>query len=105
MAKTMKLQELKKQYEFACNEYVQKFANKQQIEFDGWVANEIGGLAIFSSQYFFNISEIVLDINSKQPKGLIIQWQNDGVDFNMCNDKNETINYKSYTMGLRYEQL
>jgi hypothetical protein len=105
MAKTMKLQELKKQYEFACNEYVQKFANKQQIEFDGWVGGEIGGLAIFSHDYFFNISEIILDINSKQPKGLILQWQNDGVEYNFPTDKKKNINYKSYTMGLRYEQL
>jgi hypothetical protein len=105
MAKTIKLQELKNQYDFACNEYLQKFCNKQQIESDGWVGDEVGGIASFCCEYFFSISDIVFDINSKQPKGLILQWQNDGVEYNMCGDKNESINYKSYTMGLRYEQL
>ena len=36
MAKTVKLQELNRQYEFVCNEWIQKFCNKQQIDFDGW---------------------------------------------------------------------
>lgn len=105
MSKTIKLQELNKQYEFVCNELVQKFCNKQQIDFDGWVADEIGGLASFACQYFFNLSDIILDLNLKQPKGFILDWQSDGVDFNMFNDNQQHINYKSYTMGLRYEQL
>ena len=105
MAKTVKLQELKKIYEFACNEYVQKFCNKHQFEFDGWVGDEIGGIASFACQYFFNLSDIILDLKTKQPKGQILDWQSDGVDFNMFNDNQQHINYKSYTMGLRYNQL
>ena len=105
MSKTVKLQELKKQYEFACNEYVKKFCNKQQIDFDGWISDEVGGVALFSCQYSFNFSDILLDINTKQPKGLILDWQTDGVEFNMSNKFDEYINYKSYSMGLRYEQL
>ena len=103
--KTIKLKELNKQYEFVCNEWVQKFCNKQLIDFDGWVSNEVGGIASFSCQYFFSLSDIILDINTKQPKGLIFQWQSDGVDFNLSNKVPQNINYKSYTMGLRYEQL
>jgi len=105
MAKTTKLGELNKQYEFVCNEWVQKFCNKQQIEFDGWVGNEIGGIASFACQYFFNLSDIILDLNTKQPKGNILNWQSEDVDFNMFNEKQQHINYKSYTMGLRHEQL
>jgi len=33
---TTKLKELKKQYEFVCNEYVTKFCNKQGMDFEGW---------------------------------------------------------------------
>ena len=105
MAKTIKLQELNRQYEFVCNEWVQKFCNKQQIDFDGWVGDEIGGIASFSCQYFFNLSDIILDLNTKQPKGNILNWQSEDVDFNMFNEKQQHINYKSYTMGLRHEQL
>ena len=105
MAKTVKLQELNRQYEFVCNEWIQKFCNKQQIDFDGWVGDEIGGIASFVCQYFFNLSDIILDLKTKQPKGQILDWQSDGVDFNMFNDNQQHINYKSYTMGLRYNQL
>lgn len=103
--KTLKLKELNRQYEFVCNEWVQKFINKQQIEFDGWVGNEVGGMASFACQYFFNLSDIILDLNTKQTKGNILNWQSEGVDFSMLSDKDHYINYKSYTMGLRYEHL
>jgi hypothetical protein len=105
MSKTIKLQELNRKYEFVCNEWVQKFCNKQQIEFDGWVGNEVSGTASFVCQYFFNLSDIVLDLKTKQPKGQILQWYNEGVEFNMLNETQEHINYKSYIMGLRYNQL
>lgn len=101
----MGLQQLKKQYEFVCNEYVKKFCNKQGIEFDGWIGDEVGGIASFAYQYFFNLSDIILDLNTKQPKGNILDWQSEGVDFNMFNEKQQHINYKSYTIGVRYKDL
>lgn len=97
--------DLKMQYELVCNEYIRRFCEKQDIEFDGWVADNVGGIASFISQYFFNIDDIVLDINTNQPVGLILKWQMDGVDYNMFNDNPQHLNYKSYTMGLRYEDL
>ena len=107
MAKTIKLQELKKQYNFVCNEYIQKFINKQQIDFDGWISDDVGGIASFCCQYFFNLSDIIFDINTKQPKGLILEWQSDDVDYNLLREHKEQIhiNYKSYAMGLRFDQL
>jgi hypothetical protein len=72
---------------------------------DGWVCDEVGGIASFACQYFFNLSDIILDLNTKQPKGNILNWQSEDVDFNMFNEKQQHINYKSYTMGLRHEQL
>ena len=95
MAKTVKLQELKKQYEFACNEYVQKFSNKHQIEFDGWGVDEVGGIALFCSQYSFNFLDILFDVNTKQPKHQILKWQNETVEAYMSNKINKCINYKS----------
>lgn len=92
-------------YDTVCNDIVTKFSNKQGLEFDGWVADEVGGIAGFATQYFFNISDIVLDLKNKQPKGFILEWQNDGTDFNLLKEKPEYINYKSYIMGLRYNDL
>ena len=88
-------------HDIICNLIVKKFAKKQELEFDGWISDEVGGVALFSGSFSFNFSEIMLDIRTKQPKGLIIQWQNDCDN----NQKKQYINYKSYSMGLRYDQL
>ena len=101
----MKLKELNEKYEFACNELVKKFCNKQGLQFDYWINDEIGGIASFSNSYFFNLCDIILDLKTKQPKGLILSWQDEGVEFNFNHQNITNINYKSYTMGLRYEQL
>ena len=53
----------------------------------------------------FNLSDIILDLNTNQPKGNILKWQSEEVDFNMFNENQQHINYKSYTMGLRHKQL
>lgn len=92
-------------YVLICNKLVERFCIKQNLIFDGWVGNEDGGIAGFASQYFFNISDIILDLKNKQSKGFILEWQSDGVDYNMFNEKQEYINYKSYISGLRYNDL
>lgn len=96
---------LSKLYKDVCNEYVRLFCKKQGLDFDGWVGNEVGGIAAFSSQYFFGINDIVLDIDTDQKKYLILEWQSDVVEHNMFSANIQNINYKSYTMGLRYEHL
>lgn len=95
----MNIEELNKQYEYICNEWIKKFCKKQEIEFDGFVGNEIGGVASFNEEYFFEMSDIILDLNTKQPKGLILEWQNSIVE------NGAFINYKSYTMGLRHKDI
>jgi hypothetical protein len=102
--KTLPLSKLKAHYEYVCAEYVFKFCNKQGLEFDGWVGDDVGGVAA-CGDYFFNLSDIVLDINNKCRKGLILDWQNDSVEAHMGNPSAESINYYSYSKGLRYEDL
>ncbi len=96
----MQLHELKKQYEYYCNEYINKFIKKQNIEFDGWILNEVGGTACFNGEFSLNFSDILLDINTKQKKGLILKWHYDFIE-----NTPQNINYKSYTMGLRFEDI
>ncbi len=98
-------EELQTQYENVCNEYIRRFCEKQEIDFDGWVGDEVGGIASFIHQYFFNMSDIILDITTNQPVGFILDWQSDGVDYNLFKDNTEHINYNSYIMGLRYSDL
>lgn len=91
MANTLKLSKLKEQYNFICNEYVSRFCNKQGVEFFGWVGDTVGGIAL-CSDYYLNHSDIVWDINSRQPKGLIFRWYNDCIEI-----PENAINYFSYT--------
>lgn len=101
----MTIQQLHKQYKDFCQEFITKFCRKQGLDFDGWVGSEVGGIAEFIGQYFFNISDVILDLTTKQPKGLILSWQDDGLDYALNEGGTERINYKSYTMGLRYADL
>ena len=91
---------LKKKYENVCNEYISRFCRKNELTFEGWVGNEIGGVAVFGDEFFFNFHDIVWDINSKQPQHLIIDWIYESID-----NYPKSINYYSYTKGLRYSDL
>lgn len=92
------------QYEQACNDILQAFIEKQGFDwyYDGWIG-EIGSIAGFSEQYFFNIEDMVLDLKTNQPKGLILEWQNAGTDWNMFLDEPCWINYQSWIDGKRYD--
>ena len=61
------------------------------MEFEGWVANQIGGIAL-CSDFFFNLHDIIWDLNSNQPVGLIIDWCYESVD-----KPKKSINYFAYT--------
>ena len=95
---------LKQRYESIATAYLNKFIKKQDLDFDGWVSDDIGGIAFFCCQYFFNLDDIRYDIDNNCEKGLILRWQEDGVDYHMKGNT-DTINYHSYHKGLRYEDL
>jgi hypothetical protein len=102
---TKKTTKLLNNYDSNCNELINAFIYKQELDFDGWIGDNIGEVASFSSEYFFNLSDIIIDLKTNQPKGLILEWQNNSTEFNLEKKKQEYINYKSYTMGLRYNML
>ena len=95
----MKISELKQQYELVCNGYVKKFCEKQDMEFEGWVGDITGGVAC-CNDFYFKFQDIVWDINSKQPKGAIVNWYYENLEI-----PEKSINYYSYTKGLRVSQL
>jgi hypothetical protein len=96
---------LKQRYESVATAYLNKFIEKQGFNhsFDGWIGG-IGGIAGFAEQYFFNFDDIRYDIDNDCEVGLILRWQEDGVDHHMKGNT-DTINYHSYHKGLRYEDL
>ena len=91
--------ELKDRYEAVIMEYISLFCKKQGIDFEFWIGGVVGETADFGC-LFFNFTDIKIDIDTEQQKGLIIDWFINRVN---CNKNN--INYKSYTMGLRYRDL
>ena len=102
-----KLSELQVTFNFVVEKYIAKFEKKHGYEFSNWVSNEIGGIAVFIEQYFFNFDDIRMDIDNNVKKDLIFTWQEDGVEYAMNNSNEETtnINFKSYISGLRYSDL
>lgn len=85
------IDKLKKDYESSCNEYLKQFCKKQGFQDDGWVNNDVGGIAM-CSDFFFNLHDIIWDINSGQKKGFIVQWY----DYSL-NDPKNYVNYTTYT--------
>lgn len=102
MNKQQKIKELTTQYELISNEILQMFCDKQELDFDFWVADEVGSLASFEQYFFFNLSDIILDLTTNQPKGFIQQWQLDNTNLR---EHEQYINYKSYIMGVRHGGL
>ena len=88
---------LEKRYNAIVQEYIEQFCEKQDVVFDFWVADKVGDIACFGDVLFFNFSDIVFDINTKQPKGKIIDWLNYNLEY-----PDEYINYVSYANGGRH---
>lgn len=96
----MKLDKLEHKLQTTVEAVVYEFEVKQGVEFSGFVGNDIVGLVSFNDDLFFNLSDIVLDLFTNQPIGLIIEWYYDCLD-----NQEKTINYKSYVSGLRFKDI
>ena len=57
------------------------------------------GTACFGDIMFFNVSDIMFDIDNKLPKDLVLDWLNDSVEFH--EDKGY-ISLESYSKGVRF---
>lgn len=78
--------------------YIKKFEKKHDCYFEHAVSDDLMGVICFGDVLFFNINDIIYDIDTKQPKGLIIDWLYDSIN------QDKYINFYSYSKGLRYEQ-
>jgi len=94
-----KIKKLKTDYENACNNYLDYFCKKQGLENNGWINNMVGEVAQCSDMFFI-FRDIIIDINTQQPKGFILQWQEE----NMKNI-DSTITYDNYIKDARYSHL
>ena len=84
---------LKKAYEEAVEDYVRVFMKKQNINCNGWINDEIGGI-ITCSDYFINFDDIKADIDLDAPVGLYFGYYDDAYEAAM--NKKSFPNYKNY---------
>ena len=80
--------------------YIEEFEEKHGLEFDHAVGGDLMGVIAFGDVMFFNMSDIIEDIDNEYENHLITQWLYDCMEFSP-----KYINLNSYAMGLRYEQL
>lgn len=88
------MKKLKMQLDETISEIVKKFEKKQELNFDFAVGDDLLDILDFNGIYYFTLQDVVHDLVTDQPKGLITEWQEYTVD-------NGFINYKSYCMGAR----
>ena len=79
--------------------YIKKFEKKHGLTFEFAVSDDLMDVICFGDVLFFSINDIVYDIDTKQPNGLIIDWLYDSIN------QDKYINFYSYSKGLRYEQI
>ena len=92
------MQTLKQQYENIVDQYLTLFCEKQGVHKDNndWCAGDV----IEINDAYLNFNDIKLDIDTNQPKGNIFSWYWENDELN-----NKSINYQSYTRGLRIKDL
>lgn len=87
----------------ALTAYIKKFEKAHGVELDWSVNDDLMDMLCFGDHYF-NISDIIYDVDNKLPVRLIFEWQDAGIEAHFKgNDK--VINLQSYSKGLRYESI
>ena len=90
---------MRKKLDKILKKYIKKFEKKHDCYFEYAVVDDLMGVICFGDVLFFDIADIIYDIDTKQPKGLIIDWLYDSIN------QDKYINFQSYSKGLRYEQI
>lgn len=90
----------------AIKRYVTAFEEKHELQFEFWVGDMIGTVAMFSD-YFFKFEDIIIDLETYQPGGQIFEWYNACIEHQNIKDPTKThyINYSSWCKGARFEML
>lgn len=99
-----KERQLREELEEILKSYIRLFEEKHDLDLQYIVNDDIMGVLDFGDMYVFNMTDVVYDIDHDLPKGLILQWAEDGID-DSKNPTRQTINLHSYAKGLRFEDL
>lgn len=94
MFKLQEKQTIRQQLDRIIDLYVKAFEEKHECYLEFWVADDKTGIACFGD-HFFNLADIVFDIDNNCPAIAIFDWQNHQVE------NNSKVNFNSYLKGLR----
>jgi len=95
---TMKeIQEIKRKYEKLCMDYILRFCEKHDLNFEGWVGDRVGETAEIGDM-FLDFGDIRYDMDTEQKTDEIIKWWNYAFELAML-ECPKTINYRSWCMG------
>ena len=91
---------LRKAFNSVVSLYINEFEEKHDCYLEYWVADDTTGIASFGD-HFFNLSDIIYDIDNNCPAREIFHWQDHCVEKKMDDENAITPNFKSYLGGIR----
>lgn len=81
---------MKKQLEKVLKQYIKEFENKQDLTFEFAVNDNLMEVISFGSVYFFNMSDIIYDVDNAIKENIIIEW----LEYTL--EEKDYINYRTY---------
>lgn len=80
-----------------CMDYILRFCEKHDLNFEGWVGDRVGETAEIGDM-FLDFSDIRYDIDTEQRVGKIERWWDYSYDLAML-ECPKTINFRSWCLG------
>lgn len=81
---------MKKQLEKVLKQYIKEFEKKQDLIFEFAVNDNLMEVISFGSVYFFNMSDIIYDVDNAIKENIIIEW----LEYTL--QEKDYINYRTY---------
>lgn len=98
--------ELKDNFNKACAAYIKAFEEKHDYQFDDSLTSDSDYLDVLVfGDYYFNLCDIVYDIDNDLPENMIFEWSNHNVEQNFMAGgvfvEHKYINLQHYHWGGR----
>ena len=74
---------LRNDYEDACNNYITEFERMSEFNFEGWIGDVVGEIALFGD-YVINFSDIVYIVDNDVPVDIFVNWYWFSVEYEQC---------------------
>ncbi len=86
------MSKLEKDYNKAVTRYVDEFSKKNDVDFDCWIADNVGEIACIGD-YYIDFINIKTDIDCFTKPGSLFEYLDKELDFHLEKDKESFVNY------------